>query len=206
MQGVAAQVCAAQPWLCVYRIRVSGRCCCGSTGSRCPAMHPASSLPSCRRRGKRSQWRALGIKSTMDGNFCGNVRFAAACGRRCSIAIRDHYSLVDFDRPTPRRAGGKQEFFCLYGGIAGLIIYSYWVMWGGLVSPYWQDVVLPSGGGPSTAIETHAGQAKSPICGRGPRLFRRRDRVRSRARSPPMGAPKDPAFADEVPLAAQSIL
>jgi hypothetical protein len=58
-----------------------------------------------------------------------------------------------------RRSWWQAGIFCLYAIVAVLVIYSYWVKWGGLTSPYWQAEAFPSGGAsftPTSALHVFA--------------------------------------------------
>jgi hypothetical protein len=56
-----------------------------------------------------------------------------------------------------RRSWLQAAIFCLYGLVIALIIYAYWLQWGGLTSPQWQSEAFPSGGvGFSVASTLHA--------------------------------------------------
>jgi hypothetical protein len=55
-----------------------------------------------------------------------------------------------------RRCWGQAAVFCVYAGIAAVIIFDYWAMWGGLVSPFWQVRNVASGFTPHSALHVFA--------------------------------------------------
>lgn len=56
-----------------------------------------------------------------------------------------------------RRSWLQAAIFCLYVAVIALILYGYWLKWGGLTSPLWQSEAFPSGGvGFSAASTLHA--------------------------------------------------
>ena len=55
-----------------------------------------------------------------------------------------------------RRSWLQTAIFCLYAAVIALIIYGYWLHWGGLTSPRWQSEAFPSGISFSVTSTLHA--------------------------------------------------
>jgi hypothetical protein len=55
-----------------------------------------------------------------------------------------------------RRCWVQAAVFCLYAGIAALIIFDFWLKWGALVSPFWQARNVGAGFSPHSALHVFA--------------------------------------------------